>query len=594
MNKSISGFIFKIIFMITIIFSGISIIFYDYTSDVNDIIGGNLKLSVKNTMNKSIESLNDEIDMYKNLLIQIENSIKDNINDKEEVILHINSMLLTSNISSIYHVNHLGIGYDENGKEVRVSSGVIKDDNNITIGNKLVNIKEKRYMTFSKKVSHNDYLVFLIDIDSIANRLYELAPNSTGFTTVIDNYGNLIMSKGKNANYTSLENILLNIEDEKNSISKIKSDIALNLSGELTVNIFNEDSLVSYEPVGINNWYIIMSSPLSVINSKSSQLTTVTFSLLLKIVVIIIVLWTYFYVTQRKEKQKLKLSEETHKIVVNQAECIIFEHNYITGEINHSDRYFELFNEEFIKTNFPYSYIKEGIIHEDDGNELIKYFNNTSLHNGLEVRIRNNYGEYIWCKIKMEPVYDEFNKQLKLIGSIQSINEQKQKELELIKRSMNDSLTNLYNKGATELLITNFIANYGQENKHAFIIVDLDNFKKINDTKGHMYGDEILRKVSSSLSESFTNSSIIGRIGGDEFVVFIKNIESFKNAELYGERICEVFRKHSNDGYMVSGSVGIAISPDSGQTFFELYKNADIALYEAKKQGKDRYNIYRK
>ncbi|MEG0823223.1 MAG: GGDEF domain-containing protein, partial [Erysipelotrichaceae bacterium] len=154
-----------------------------------------------------------------------------------------------------------------------------------------------------------------------------------------------------------------------------------------------------------------------------------------------------------------------------------------------------------------------------------------------------------------------------------------------------DSLTKLFNRGAFLSKVATYLNNEGKNGEHAFMIIDVDNFKNINDSFGHQYGDHILTKISEGIAYLFKNSDYIGRIGGDEFVVFMKNYGSLKIVEMKAKTICTV-----NDGdnslNEITCSVGVAIYNGDDMSYEQLYKNADKALYESKRNGKATYTLY--
>ena len=100
----------------------------------------------------------------------------------------------------------------------------------------------------------------------------------------------------------------------------------------------------------------------------------------------------------------------------------------------------------------------------------------------------------------------------------------KQEAEELLFKAQRDSLTGLYNKGIAQSMIEEYMENEGLKAKGALFVIDVDNFKAVNDNLGHLAGDSVLTNISSMLSEVFNENSIVGRIGGDEFIVFLKNI----------------------------------------------------------------------
>jgi diguanylate cyclase (GGDEF)-like protein len=172
-----------------------------------------------------------------------------------------------------------------------------------------------------------------------------------------------------------------------------------------------------------------------------------------------------------------------------------------------------------------------------------------------------------------------------------------------------DSLTQLPNRNTLAETLDTLIANGGRDQqKLAVLFIDLDDFKKVNDSLGHAAGDDLLVQVSQRLkdtlrtSDSVYNSAhpcnvdeMVSRLGGDEFNALVNGINSAHDAALIAKRIVKELGKPFsifNKTIHVGASVGIAIYPDDGVTAEELLKNADLAMYEAKADGKNNYHIY--
>ncbi len=158
----------------------------------------------------------------------------------------------------------------------------------------------------------------------------------------------------------------------------------------------------------------------------------------------------------------------------------------------------------------------------------------------------------------------------------------------------NDGLTGLYNKKMTEQEIRKQLEDNDLLECGALMIIDIDNFKSINDTFGHLYGDAVITKLGHSLRSMFQKSDILGRVGGDEFFVFLRNYNVHDILIGCAEGVCATFRNtFEQDGVSVkiSASIGIATT-EYTTNFEELYQYADIALYNTKANGKDGYCFY--
>lgn len=180
---------------------------------------------------------------------------------------------------------------------------------------------------------------------------------------------------------------------------------------------------------------------------------------------------------------------------------------------------------------------------------------------------------------------------INIVGKIR--NNEKKKELE--DKADTDLLTGLTNKLATERKIKDFMTQNPNSQSMLFIL-DVDNFKKINDTMGHAFGDEVLRSLGQQIGSIFRATDIIGRIGGDEFMIFLKGVSDPESIRKEAKKVENFFRNFQAGEYVkyaATASIGVAIFPQEGDDFETLYKAADQGLYKAKKRGKNQLAFYR-
>ena len=174
-----------------------------------------------------------------------------------------------------------------------------------------------------------------------------------------------------------------------------------------------------------------------------------------------------------------------------------------------------------------------------------------------------------------------------------SMNSRRQKTL--IYYAENDELTGIFNRRAFEHKVRSWMDSEECTGKQAFLMMDVDLFKEINDVYGHAVGDKVLKQVGKILRETFRGSDILGRIGGDEFMVFMKDITekelAARKAEKLKEKLLEIDFPELK-GRKITASMGIAFFPDAGESYKEVYICADKALYEAKRSGRNGYHIY--
>lgn len=166
---------------------------------------------------------------------------------------------------------------------------------------------------------------------------------------------------------------------------------------------------------------------------------------------------------------------------------------------------------------------------------------------------------------------------------------------ELQNKAETDLLTDLLNKVSTEKKIIEYIEGEGADKISMMCVLDIDNFKKINDTMGHAFGDEVLATLGKKIRSEFRVTDIVGRTGGDEFVLFLRDLKSDDIIVRESERIANFFKDFqvgTYTKYSPTASIGAAIFPRDASDYKSLYKAADTALYKAKKRGKNQLAFY--
>ena len=208
---------------------------------------------------------------------------------------------------------------------------------------------------------------------------------------------------------------------------------------------------------------------------------------------------------------------------------------------------------------------------------------------------RSDGVSYAWVQTSV-CIYRSFDTgTIRIISHVKNIQQKKEKEFAILQKAQRDPLTNLYNKVVTKELIDEFLLSMEGRGMHAVYLIDIDNFKFINDHFGHAFGDAVLSRVAEKLNRSFRASDIVGRIGGDEFLVLAKNVEDRAIVLRKAEETCKSMHnllKGISGSASVAISIGICIVPDDGTVFDEVYVKADAALYAAKKKGKNTFVLY--
>ncbi len=215
---------------------------------------------------------------------------------------------------------------------------------------------------------------------------------------------------------------------------------------------------------------------------------------------------------------------------------------------------------------------------------------NQSYVDGLQERGWSNAKQMIYQLVVAIWVFLGLLVVINIIDKIKS----SEKSKELGEKADTDLLTSLNNKLATERKIKEWMER-NPEDQGLMFVLDIDNFKKINDTLGHAFGDEVLRSLGHQIGSTFRATDVIGRTGGDEFTIFLKHLNEEALLEREARKLCNFFKNFQAGEYvkyMATASIGAAVFPKDGKDFESLYKAADKALYIAKKRGKNQLAFY--
>ena len=236
-------------------------------------------------------------------------------------------------------------------------------------------------------------------------------------------------------------------------------------------------------------------------------------------------------------------------------------------------------------------------IHTDDIpviRALVKKIEQGWQYTAAEFRIFCEDAGYSWYRLHIVTLRDSKGRLSRAVGQIANIDQEMNTIDKLRFKAETDALTGVLNREQTEIQIKRHLRG-NQGELCALLVIDTDNFKQINDTKGHMLGDVVLSEMASAMKRAVRGEDIVGRIGGDEFVIFLKNIKSEDTVKKRAERLQQEFRamfQNEKLALKITCSIGIALSPNDGTEYKELFAHADQALYQSKTLGKDRYHLY--
>lgn len=213
------------------------------------------------------------------------------------------------------------------------------------------------------------------------------------------------------------------------------------------------------------------------------------------------------------------------------------------------------------------------------------------LYGPLEMRFVSPEGVYYSREVDARPVEAPARGTL-YVGYAKDITDQKNQTQELLEQARHDSLTQLYNNRTGKELIDRYLQAKDPYASCGMLVIDLDFFKNVNDRYGHLFGDKVLQEFARMLRPLFRSSDILVRFGGDEFVVFLKDIPNttlLQKTRQLSESVQQV--KFWENDYRMTCSIGACFLPENtaGYSFDQLFENADWALYQAKQNGRNQY-----
>lgn len=208
----------------------------------------------------------------------------------------------------------------------------------------------------------------------------------------------------------------------------------------------------------------------------------------------------------------------------------------------------------------------------------------------MEYRRRIDESDIHWVRDEIKFLIDPHNGHLCIILSVRDIQAKKDAEMQMIERAERDPLTSLMNRNSVRDLVRKTLDEKNHDTvMHALFMIDVDNFKQVNDQLGHCWGDRCLIESAEILKNSFRSSDLIARIGGDEFIVFMRYVTSREDVIRKAEQLKNQMTRMvgPEKTVQVSGSIGISFYPNDGTTLEELYDKADQAMYKSKRSGKN-------
>lgn len=414
-----------------------------------------------------------------------------------------------------------------------------------------------------------------------------------GATMIVQSNGEMVASYQGMEYYSDFYAMLDQFHYPNSSFNKtsMMKNIEHKKSGFVIYEANGKQRYMSYAPIGINDWNavnLVMAESLSPRFSKIlQQFIMLAISYVIVFTFILLLLFRAFGKMQKMQKEVLE-GHRFEMLARLQKSAIIFEYDFQRGYLHVSSNYERNFG---LSANYA-SVLEKAIrilAEPSDLEELRnQIYEEGNIH--MQLQLKDCNGIARWYEVEGGVIYDDQHRLISLIGFIYDIHEAYLEKQQLLKKANMDELSNTFTKGEILHQIHEAIEE-APNALHALLFLDLDNFKKINDTYGHMVGDEVLVKLGELLNTDM-GQGVAGRFGGDEFVVFFKDITSKHQVIETAKHLLELVQEEMQ--YPIGISIGISIYGKDACCIEEFIEHADVALYQAKNKGKGQFQLYEK
>ena len=540
-----------------------------------------------------------------------------------------NLINLLSTVSNTGHFSTVGLTY--RGQKTLMSNGeeidILDQDyykralegEEVVEGPVVLPSSGRKVVILAKPLYKDEEVIGVVheayDLDNATKTLLAvLNMQQDRITMIADEKGDVIMGigNGRQGNfYNFLKQEAIVCSMSKQDLEKA---IAKKESGAFYyTDIYGETQYVVFAPVDVNDWYtfqIVSGTNLLAdqqMLNKIARDTMGKYFLLICLCFIVII-----YIWRQIEKDRLKQINaeiEGLRLTAGLMEGCMFEFDLKARKFlivkNTSDSA-ESDNTEKQVLEKLSGFITDSIAKKNDSS-LDRYFHEDDLpavqkaltelkragRTVFQGRLHTSDGDYHWYRFYMAVVFDDKRQIKRVLGNVLDINDTQNKFARMQHKAERDPLTGIYNRAVFEKYVNEVLAD-SSKRQHAFVLLDIDDFKNVNDSRGHAFGDTVLCELTANLERSFRSSDLLGRIGGDEFAVLMCDITSMENALVKAGQICSLYTKGAaKEGLKISCSIGMVFcESDDGAAFDDLYQKADSALYKAKGKGKNVFVVF--
>ena len=402
----------------------------------------------------------------------------------------------------------------------------------------------------------------------------------------------------RNANESAYVNLYALIEGNPNSETtrqQVRACLQAGNSGTFRVQTRQEGTLyVSLTPLKTGGWTLVNFTQANEASENSQMILLFTMRIGLFLILTTAAMAYLVYVLLARQRRQINLEQRRYTFLSRFSDTLIFEYDVLEDMLELTGNAQKILPvKELSARHVKKNHALTPFIHAEDFykiEEAFKTVNRFQEFGSVELRIKTRDGSYHWFNCQFQAVYERYHRDpVMIIGKLTDIQEQKHIERQLIEESSCDGLTSVLNKKAVERRIREELS---EKTEGCLLMIDLDDFKIINDELGHVAGDQVLAAIGVLLKTCFRQNDLIGRIGGDEFVVFLHSINPtviHQKVKQINKTLPKLLHREQIPA-VVTLSIGAAISRP-GDTYRQLFSRADQAMYCAKQRGKNQFHL---
>ncbi len=288
---------------------------------------------------------------------------------------------------------------------------------------------------------------------------------------------------------------------------------------------------------------------------------------------LIMLVMAYLVISSTYANNRYKMENKKYLLLSQLSNEYLFEYRLKTDVLELAEKLSEEI-EPFSNKEDLIGIIKDSLKEQRDDNQK---------DGSYIIKLPLSHGDVRTFRVLLSYLRSENGRVCSIVGKLVDISEEEKEREVLIAKSQRDGLTGLYNATTAREMMVKHINDKDKDTLDVLIILDCDNFKDINDRQGHLVGDEVLKNIGYQLQLNFRQSDVIGRLGGDEFCVYMQNIPSVDFVQSKCQQLLQKIKK-MHDAFPVDISIGIA-TLEEPLNYESLLKRADEALYVAKRRG---------